>query len=383
MENILQKYLIYFFVLIFIITVHESFIGYIEHHSWNVGDWLINYQGGFIRRGLLGEVIYQLSYYTSINLGLFVFILQIFFYGVFFFYSYKLLKKQDSLLPYAFLIFSPFIFTFQINNPEGGYRKEIIYFALFAFLTWSAFIKKPDNFEKIFYIILLIYPFIILTHEMLAIFLPYFLVIYVLSTTLNRKKIIIVSTLLSFSFVSFFVSIYYHGSTSQIVEIFKSTSKGNYVIEGGAILWLNKGISYGFLQVVNKIKFEYYALYIILIFISLIAYIPLLNKLKYIVNNSLVIFFLSLSIIGSIPLFIVAIDWGRFIQIHLISIFFILLLPLKKVNDKFLLKINGFVICFFMMYILLWYIPYMGSPLSALTKNSDFLMELLIFFEKG
>ena len=28
--------------------------------SWTIGEWLINYQGGFVRRGLLGEGIYLL-----------------------------------------------------------------------------------------------------------------------------------------------------------------------------------------------------------------------------------------------------------------------------------------------------------------------------------
>ena len=29
--------------------------------SWGVTDYMINYQGGYVRRGLLGEMIYQLS----------------------------------------------------------------------------------------------------------------------------------------------------------------------------------------------------------------------------------------------------------------------------------------------------------------------------------
>jgi hypothetical protein len=28
---------------------------------WNLADWLINYQGGFIRRGLIGQIIYAIS----------------------------------------------------------------------------------------------------------------------------------------------------------------------------------------------------------------------------------------------------------------------------------------------------------------------------------
>ena len=28
---------------------------------------LINYQGGFVRRGLLGDIIFKLNYYTGVN----------------------------------------------------------------------------------------------------------------------------------------------------------------------------------------------------------------------------------------------------------------------------------------------------------------------------
>ena len=35
--------------------------------SWTIGEWLINYQGGFVRRGLLGEAIYLLCNVIKIS----------------------------------------------------------------------------------------------------------------------------------------------------------------------------------------------------------------------------------------------------------------------------------------------------------------------------
>ena len=35
--------------------------------SWTIGEWLINYQGGFVRRGFLGEGIYLFSTATKIS----------------------------------------------------------------------------------------------------------------------------------------------------------------------------------------------------------------------------------------------------------------------------------------------------------------------------
>ena len=33
---------------------------YTLYESWGVSEWLINYQGGFVRRGLAGEILYRL-----------------------------------------------------------------------------------------------------------------------------------------------------------------------------------------------------------------------------------------------------------------------------------------------------------------------------------
>ena len=35
-------------------------------NTWSVGEWLINYQGGFVRRGLPGEIIFQLASHVSL-----------------------------------------------------------------------------------------------------------------------------------------------------------------------------------------------------------------------------------------------------------------------------------------------------------------------------
>ena len=39
-----------------------------RHNPYITADWLINYQGGFVRRGFLGEIFFQLSYYTKIDI---------------------------------------------------------------------------------------------------------------------------------------------------------------------------------------------------------------------------------------------------------------------------------------------------------------------------
>ena len=369
-ERILNRSLPYFFALVSVATVCGALLGYIEHDVWRMGDWLINYQGGMIRRGFLGEIAYQLARFTHINPGFYIVVFQIFFYLVFLSCSFFLLKKQHFLMPYGLLIFSPFIFAFQIIDIQGGFRKEIIYLALLAFVAYVAKTRKYKSFEKTFYLALLIYPAVILTHEMLAIFLPYILVAYLSVTTLDKKNFIYIILLLIPSVVSLIVSVHYSGTTLQVVEIYNSLSRENYaLVEGGAISWLDKNVSYGVELVADRVKNSRYILhYSVTLCLSLIAYFPVHKKIKFIFENRLSFFLIMLSIIGSAALFMVAIDWGRFIYIHLVSLFVLSLMPeykLHRYNEDLLYKYSSLAkmsaVTFFLLYSMLWSISHCGA----------------------
>ena len=362
-ENIIKKSLPFFFVLVFLTTITGSWLGYLEHNSWKMGDWLINYQGGMIRRGLLGEIIFQLAHFTHINPGIYVVIFQIFFYAVFFLISYFLLKKQHALLPFALLIFSPFIFCFQINDLQGGYRKEIIYFALLALIVWSTTIKESKKFEKIFFTILFFYPLVILTHEMLAIFLPYLLAAFILSAKLNKKKNILICVLLLPSIIVFFVASHFSGTEIQVSTIFTSIANENYKVSGGSISWLSKDAAYATSKVSEAITIRHFNHYIFVTPLALIAYIPVYYDLKRLFKNKPVLWLLNASIFGTIGLMLYAMDWGRFLYIHLVSIFLLLLLPaiqIHNIRQKPPNVIKKSTVVLFIVYILFWHIPHAG-----------------------
>ena len=52
-----------YFVLILFGIPYNLFnnSGYDGNTVWNIGDWLISYEGGFARRGLRGSIIYTIS----------------------------------------------------------------------------------------------------------------------------------------------------------------------------------------------------------------------------------------------------------------------------------------------------------------------------------
>jgi len=384
-EKLVRKFLLFFLVFTFITTVAGAYAHYIKHHRWSMGDWLINYQGGLVRRGLSGEIFYNISQFTNINPGFFSFLSQVLFYSVFFYFSYLLLKKQRSLIPYILLIISPFIFNFQINNMSAGYRKEIIFFAMLAYAVYSARSYDVERFKNVFYILLLLYPLVILTHEMLAAYLPYLLVVYISVIQLRKKEILKIFLLLLPSMISFFISMHYSGTTVQVEQIFTSLTAANYSIVDGAILWLDKTRSFGMSKVINSVKNEHYLLYYThIIILSFVAYIPIRNHFNFIINNRLLKILVLISIVGSIALCVVAIDWGRFIYINLVALFLLSLLhtptlyddenhysEVKKVKDYCKYKINRYIIVLFLIfYSQFWHIDHCCSPIPYSQVNS-------------
>jgi len=327
--NILSLYLL----LVYIVTLYFGYMNYIDHHIFKMGDWLINYQGGFVRRGLLGEIALYISSYTHINVGYVIYLIQSTLYTLFFLITYILLARQNNLILYLLLIFSPFIFTFQINDIWGGFRKEIFYFVILAFTILSAIKYDSGKFEKIFYILISIYTILILSHEMFIIYLPYLLIVYF--TIVGRDKFY---KILPFIILQIIIIIYFIFSivdSSTIENIYLSLSS-YHIDRGGAISLLDNSIKDGIGYVKEHISIDRPILFTILIlFLSYFAYMPIYKNLFYIRESLLLKSMLIISIIGTILLFFIAIDWGRFIYIHLVSIFLLSLLSKSiSIDDK-------------------------------------------------
>ena len=56
------KSLIKLLIFISSVIIIINFFYFVKEQSLNqYADWLINYQGGFVRRGLIGEIFYQIQ----------------------------------------------------------------------------------------------------------------------------------------------------------------------------------------------------------------------------------------------------------------------------------------------------------------------------------
>ena len=77
-----KNFFIGLLILAFIFQILKFYTFYEEYSDWQYADWLINYQGGFIRRGLIGELLLQIHHFLSINLDILVFCFVVFLYSI-------------------------------------------------------------------------------------------------------------------------------------------------------------------------------------------------------------------------------------------------------------------------------------------------------------
>lgn len=379
--------LIPYLSFIFLLTALGSWQAFTTHSTWHMGDWLINYQGGFVRRGLLGEVIYQLAQYTHVSPGFYVFLVQVLINGLFFFSSYRLLKRQPTLIPYLLLIFAPFLFSFQINSfdaveSQGGYFKESIYCCIIALVGLSAVSCTERTFERLFYGILFCYPLVILTHETFALFLPFLLTIYLIKINITAQRLFIIIGLLSGSAIVFVLCCVYSGNPTQVDLIAQSLASTYPVSTYGSIGWLRMPLDAAFERVLIQINHsDYFKNYSLIILLSLIAFVPISKQLKSIFNNKVSCCLLILSLLGTFLICIVAIDWGRFIRIILVSLFILSLvegaLHPQEIKYPTICSTSKslFLLCiiFTLAYALLWRIPNCCNyrpPLSDFKTNN-------------
>ena len=243
----------YFFSLIIIfgsclnLAANNSYV----NDSWTIGEWLINYQGGFVRRGLLGEVIFLISDFFSITPIYIIWIICLSSYLFLIKLSFGMVKNLVStsflLSPAIFL--SPIIGNFLV-------RKDIL--LLLLFVCNLRIIKA--NKSNIFFINL-INIFAILIHESFFIYaLPIQFFLKLNKNTFSSNKNLFKNILLFLpSIIVFLLCFIFKGSDYQASLINNSWIDKSFLfpfddfINGnpsGAI----DAIGWGFNDVVNLLS---------------------------------------------------------------------------------------------------------------------------------
>lgn len=140
-------------------NIHYDVIG-LYYQDWGISDWLINYQDGFVRRGLPGEVIYLLFSIHPFNILYFILSITVISSVLLLIVMIKVFRKKGwsfAILPLGCCFFFTFLSTWQ--------RKDSLLLLLTycIFLTYKQFLEKGTF--RIWLLFFVLSAVMILSHE--------------------------------------------------------------------------------------------------------------------------------------------------------------------------------------------------------------------------
>lgn len=299
------------YTLVFTLIYNLKDDGYI------LADWLINYQdGGFKRRGLSGSFFFILQDMTGLRLNYLVYFFQLAIIISFFWYYTKLIRYKRTDLLYLSLLLSSIGFVGLLNTVTYVGKKEFIVFLMFTVFVYLLDHQRlSEKKEYLFCFFLLIST---LLHEVTVFFVPYFAIALYLNTgKLEYRR-----------YIKYFLAV---GIPAIAIFMF-----GKNVNEGQSLKILSeRGVHpvYGiFYWNINERDYiiqhsKEYILYGVSFIISAfhVAY-----YLKFLTGRKLLSILLIGAFLFSLPLFYLAIDWGRWMYIHMMLMIILFGLSLRN-----------------------------------------------------
>ena len=311
----LNFYLKIYLIILYLFAVFFFFQKYNNYVEWTISEWLINYQGGFTRRGLIGEIVFQISKLSSLTIRETILTFQITTYLVYFYLLYKFLKDTNSNILFIFAIFSPLFVIYPIAEVEVLGRKEIFIYVSFLLVVNIFSIKNIQNRHYFYFSIILMISCLI--WEGFVIYISYFIFILILKNNLVLNKIIL--TKLPISLIPLSISFYFvffHRLDENGLKMMCQSINECY----GAISYLNRSLYSNISEVTSKFQISFLIRYILVLIIGFFPLFLLIknSKLNYkqkFKNDYFYLIFFIIIFTPSLIFYYIAQDWGRWVSI--------------------------------------------------------------------
>ena len=332
-KNIYNYLVIYFIALMFFST----FFLFNKHNvqiDSTINEWIINYYGGFTKRGIIGEISIFFSSLLSISLRDTIFYLQVILLGTYFFCLLNFLREVDCNRTILLSIFTPIFLLYPIAEIEVLARKEIFIFIFFLIYLFIPTEKKI--FQNIYKTIFLVLG--ILIWEPIIFFFPFWITIDIIRNKFNKLDINFFTNFIYYIpaiTLGFYIALNPMTDANHVIMSDFLKLNFNENCYGACALLKSKSSIYdNIIDTVRLLSLEVFVRYFLIIVIGFSPLILLLLIFK--INSNKYLFFKSfdnllfpfLIILSPVLfLFLMGVDWGRWVNIsyfHAI-IFFIYL----------------------------------------------------------
>ncbi len=355
-NKILNNYENYLFIYISLLFFMSICFLYLKHDVGNdstISEWLINYSGGFTKRGIIGQISIYIARIFDSELRDIILYLQVLIIGTYFTFIFIFLKKTYIERIYLLCIFSPIFLLYPVYEIEVLARKEVFIYILFL-VYLSILIYKPRlaNISK-----LITFTLSVLIWEPIIFFLPIWVFIDYASRDLNKRNNLISFTKdLVFYLPGLVICLIFILNPLSESEHFKmaSTLKNEF----NELCYMSCGLLLNKSSLTQQFKGNFHAYSIEnisrYIWIMIIGFLPLFILLKHSyfrkkkinsfqINNKKNIsnfFYIILSPV--VILFLMGYDWGRWVNISytlsLLTFIYLYKKDIIKINFKTLKK---------------------------------------------
>ena len=370
MNKKFKNYLIIYLSFLFFISI---FVLYTKHNVGNdstISEWLINYSGGFTKRGIIGEISIFFSRIFDQNLRDVIYIFQLFIIAVYYILVYFYFKNLYSERYFLLSIFSPIFLIYPVAETEVLARKEVFIFVLF--ILHVSILSLNNNLIRISKLTLL--PLSVLIWEPVIFYLPLWIFIDLVKFKIKNYNKNLFNEII-FYFPALLLAIIFIINPLTPEEHFKMEQVLNKEFNevcymSCALLKSKSSIYQQFEANFGKYSLEVFVRYFLIILIGFgplftLMYYSKFNQGKTIFSkkfNLLSIFLYLLSPV--LLLFAMGYDWGRWVSISyimsLITYFYLyknrfIILDTKKLNlNKLNLLRPKYFIYIFIIYAFTW-----------------------------
>ncbi len=321
-------------------------------HNWGIGEWLINYNGGFIRRGLVGELVLNLASSGHAAL-LIVTIGTILVYLFIWIYMFSFLIKNKFSGISFLIVASPVGALFVAWDMNVFVRKE--YLGFLILIISSLFLKF--NFQNYLFIIfifmIVFFTLSIFASEINYFILPSFIYIMKQLNISRRQQMYLFTFLLLSTTTSVILIILFHGSaqsSNSICDLLIQSGLSSNLNCLGAIATIDMPLNEAIVNLIGM-----YPDYLFYLPLFIFAITPFFIIDWFSENIMWILFFF----LFTFPLYVIAWDYGRWISLFFMQTV-ICFIATGNVSSKFR-RINPIMIVF---YVLFWGVWHGGSPVE-------------------
>jgi hypothetical protein len=321
------------------VAVYTLVFAYLLAHgrsNYIIGDWLINYSGGFVRRGLIGTLVMAVHRAMHVPFIWIICVLQSMVYVVFVVCVYRLTRGIRWTFPMAAILLSPSTLAFTVIESFAGLRKEELLYAALALWICVVISGRLRDWQLSALLTAMVVV-LVLSHEALVVGLPYMFAALLIQTGDWKRslKISLAPMLLGGTAL---VAVMLHPGNLAITEAVCSSVGGHLGptaspadICSGSIQWLQYNVVQARAQFVPIIQETHmvrlFSLLVVLTMTPIVAQLVLFYRRDGLRREMGVLLGCGLiAMCGTATLFYTALDWGRWVHMEAVCLMLMVLM---------------------------------------------------------